>query len=95
MAHLYRRECFDVQIWIESAQPTQELEVPILFQCRMETTHHVHFSNPRRRASSTALMMSFDRLFERNGHRVFWRRSAELAGENTDIGVIDVAIQDI
>ena len=95
MAHLDGRECFDVQIWIESAQATQELEVPILFQCRMETTHHVHFSNPEAACFFDSADDVVDCSFERMGIAFFGGERAELAGENTDIGVIDVAIQDI
>jgi len=95
MAHLDGRECFDVQIWIECAQAAQEIEVPILFQCRMQTTNHVYFSNPEAACFSDSADDVVDGSFEGMDIAFFGGERAELAGENADIGVIDVAIQDI
>ena len=48
MANFDRRKGFNVQIRIESAQSAQQIEIPLLFQGRMQTPDHVHFSNSKR-----------------------------------------------
>src|ERR1700726_727411 len=95
MAHLDGRERLDVQIWIKRAQAAQEIEVPILFQCRMQTTNHVHFSNPEAACFSDSADDVVNGSLEGMGIAFFGGEGAELAGENANIGVIDVAIQDI
>src|SRR5438034_1664193 len=48
MANFNGGKGFDVQIAIESAQSSQEFQVPLLFQRRVQTADHMDFGNSKR-----------------------------------------------
>ena len=85
----------DVKIGIERAQPAQQFEIPILLQGGMQPADHVHFGDAEPSASSTPRDDFIDRLLESVGVALFRGESAELAGENADVGVVDVTIVDV
>ena len=47
MPDLNGGEGLDDQVRIERAQPLQQLEIPILFQCWVEASHHMDLRNPQ------------------------------------------------
>jgi hypothetical protein len=61
----------------------------------MQPADHVHFGNPAGERFPDRLDDFIGGMFESMGITLFCRESAELAGEDADIGVIDVAIEDI
>ena len=95
MANLDRGESLDDQIGIERAQPVQQFDIPILFQRRVQSPHHVDLRDPSRERLLHGRDDVIDRALERMRIAFLGRESAKLTGENAEIRVIDVAIQDI
>src|SRR5438552_6200518 len=75
--------------------PTQQLQIPVLLQRRMQTTDHVHLgdANPERFANHTDNLV--DRVFEGMRIPFFGRECTELAREDTNVGAIYVTVVDV
>ena len=78
MAHFNRRKRFDVQIRVESAQSPQQIEIPLLFQGRMQTTDHVHFGNSERQRFRYRLNNFADGMLEGMSIPFFGGKRAKL-----------------
>jgi len=61
----------------------------------MQPAHHVDFGDPKRQRLPNSTGDFVSRVFERVCITLFGRKSAELAGKDADVGVIDVTIVDV
>src|SRR5689334_742872 len=95
MSHLDGGEGFDVKLWIKRAKFSQQLQVPLLLQAWMQTTYHVNFADTQVQSIPNHTDDLVDRIFESMRVPLLRRESAELAGEDADIRIINVAIVDI
>ena len=61
----------------------------------MQSSDHVHFSNTKGKRFADDTDDLINRIFKRVSVAFFRGESAELAGEDADVGVVDVAIVDV
>ena len=61
----------------------------------MKSAYHVDFSDPERQRLSDNADNFIDRIFEGVRITLFRRKSAELAGKDADVGVINVTIVNV
>ena len=95
MTHLDGSKSLDVKIGIERAQFTQKLEIPIFFQARMEPADHVHLRDSKAERFSHHADNFVNRVFKGVCIALLRGESAELAGEDANIGIIDVTIVNV
>ena len=95
VAHLDGGECLDVEIGIERAQAAQEVQIPILLQRRVQAADHVHFRYSKGECFSDCSNDLLTRIFKGVGVALLGGKGAELAGEYTDVRIIDVPVVDI
>ena len=95
VTHFDRGERLDVEIRIERVQTAQKVQIPILLQRRMQAPDHVHFGYSKGERFSDCPDDLLTRIFKGMGVAFLRRESAELAGEYTDVGIIDVTVVDI
>src|SRR5215471_14751649 len=95
MSNFNRGESLDVEFRIERAQVAKQIEIPFLLQSRMETANHVDFGDPERQRFRDRLNNFARGVLE--GVRVPFLsgKSTELAGEHTDVRIVDVTIVDV
>src|SRR5205823_5156513 len=89
------RECLDVKFRIKGAQASQKLKIPFTWQGRMKAADHVNFCDPHGERSARRINDLRYGHFECMRIAFPGAKSAELARENANIRIIDVAIQDI
>src|SRR5438270_4228125 len=95
MANLDRGKCFDVKLRIKSAQLLHKIEIPVFFQCGMQPADHVHLRHSEAERIAHHADDFVNRVLKGVCIALFSGESAELAGEQANVGVIDVAIVDI
>src|SRR5437762_5399641 len=95
VAHLDGGKRFDVKIGIERTQAAQEVQIPILLQRRMQAADHVDFRNSQGKRFRDSPDNLVTRIFKSMGVALLGGESAELAGEHTNIGIIDVTIVNV
>ena len=61
----------------------------------MQSTHHVHLGDPEPESFAHRTHDFVDRVLERVGIAFLGSKSAELAGENADVRIVDVAIVNV
>src|SRR5437867_11104777 len=88
-------ESVDVKIGIESAQLTQELEIPIFLQGRVQPADHVHLRDPKAERFSHHADNFVDRVFKGVRIALLGGESAKLAGEDANVGIIDVTVVNV
>src|SRR6266487_3162313 len=86
---------FDVKIGIERTQLTQKLEIPIFLQGRMQPADHVHLRDSKAERISHYADNFVNRIFKSVCIALLGGESAELAGEDANVGVIDVTVVDV
>jgi hypothetical protein len=95
VSHLDGGKCFDVKIGIERTQAAQEIQIPILLQRRMQAADHVDFGNSQGKRFRDGPDNLVTRVLKGMGVALLGGESTELAGEHTNIGIIDVPIVDV
>src|SRR6266513_2969730 len=95
MTNLDGSKGFYVKGGIKSAQPSDKIEIPILFQRRMKSADHMHFGDSQAKRIAHHADDFIDRVFKRVRITFLRGESAKLAGENANIRVIDVTIVDV
>jgi hypothetical protein len=78
MAGLDRREGLDVKVRIESAQSLQKLQIPLFFERRVQSTHHVHLRNSEVKSISHCRDNFVNRIFKGVCIAFFGSKSTEL-----------------
>ncbi len=71
------------------------LEVPFFFQARMQAADHVNFGHSNAKCLSHDIDNFVNRVFKSVCIAFLGGKSAELAGKNTNIGVVDVTVVDV
>src|SRR5947207_11450777 len=92
MANLNRGECLDHHVTIQRAHFAQEPQIPLLFQTWMQPADHVDFGNSERECITNGPHDFLDRKLERMRVALPSGKGAELAGEDADVRIIEVAI---
>ena len=95
MTNFDRGKGLDVQLGIERAELVEQFQIPILFQRRMQTAHHVHLGDSKRQRFPHCAEDVVNRAFKGVRIALACGESTELTGENTDIRIINVAIEDV
>src|SRR5437773_6405802 len=95
MANLDRGECYDVKPQIEDTQSTQKIQIPFFSQRKMQPAHHVHFRNPEGERIAHYADNFVNRVFKGVRITLFGCESTELAGQDADVGIIDVTIVNV
>ena len=95
VTHFDGSECLDVEVGIERAQAAQEVQIPILLQRWMQTADHVYFGYSKRERFSDCPDDLVTRIFKGMGIALLGGKGAELAGEYTDVRIVDVPVVDI
>src|SRR5215471_17259205 len=86
---------FNMKVGIESADAGQELQVPISRQSWMKSTNHVNLGDPLRLRFLDSYNDLVDRHLKSVGVAFPCPKGAEPAGENADVRVIDVSVQNV
>jgi hypothetical protein len=73
----------------------QKIEIPFFFQSWMQSADHVDLGDPKGQRLLDSADNFVDRIFEGVRITLFRRKSAELAGKDADVGVIDVTIVNV
>src|SRR4030088_1111638 len=86
---------FEMELCIQGSKRLQELGVPFRREARVETSNHMDLGDSLMQSASRRAFNLRNRHLE--GVRVSPARTerAKLAGEYANIGIIDVAVQDI
>ena len=95
MADFDRSEGLDVKFWIESTQPLQKFQIPFLLERGVQSAYHVHLRNSEWKRISYDLGNFVNRIFKRVRVALFGGKRAELAGQDTNVRVVDVTVVDI
>ena len=86
---------FNMKVRIDGTDAGQELQVPISRQSWMKSADHVNLGDPLRLCRLDSSNDLVDRHFKSVGVAFPRPKSAELAGEHADVGVIDVSVQNV
>src|SRR5262245_44369656 len=73
-------ESLYMQVWIEPPQPSQEIEVPVFFQSRMQSADHVHLGHAEPKRIRHRLKDFVNCVFECVRVAFLGGKSTELAG---------------
>jgi hypothetical protein len=84
-----------LQLGIERAQTGEQLEIPLLAERGMQPADHVHFGDAAGQRFSHRGDDLIDRAFKSMWVALLRGKGAELAGEDADIGIVDVTIKDV
>src|SRR5262249_41371456 len=84
-----------MQLRIKRSEPSQEFEIPVLFQTGMQSADHVHFGDSKGKRIRHGLNNFVNCIFECVRVTLFGGKCAELAGLNSDVRVVDVPVVDI
>ena len=95
MPHFNRSESLYVEIGIERTKAAQEVQVPILLQRRMQAANHVYFGYSKGERFRDCTDNLVDSIFKGMGVPFLGGEGAELAGEHTDVGIVDVTVVDV
>src|SRR5260370_340874 len=88
-------ERFEVELRIQSTKRLKELDVPFRREARMETSDHMDLSDSLTQSVSRRAFNLRNRHLEGVRIASACTERAKLAGEDANIGIIDVAVQDI
>src|SRR5262245_52903647 len=89
------RKRFNVEAWVEFAKLPQQFEIPFARQRRMKPAHHVHFRNSTAERAARRLNNLRDRNFESMRIALPGAKGAELAGQNADVRIIDITVENV
>ena len=95
MPDFNRRESFDMKVGIESAQRFDQLDIPFAWQSRVQSSDHMNLGDSlpdRLRGRGLDLR---NRHFKGMRVSLTGAKSAELTGENANIRIIDIPVQDV
>ena len=84
-----------MQVRIERPQFLQEFEVPLLLQAGVQSANHVHLGDPLPKRLLNGADDFLDRLLECVGVAFLGCECTELAGKDTNIRVINIAVVDV
>src|SRR5215470_2534388 len=73
-------ECLYMQLRIKRSEPSQEFEIPVLFQTGMQSADHVHFGDSKGKRIRHGLNNFVNCIFECVRVTLFGGKCAELAG---------------
>ena len=95
MTNLDRGKGFDMKIRIKRAQPVQKVEIPFFLQAGVQPADHMHFSDSKAERIAYHVDDFLNGVLKGVGVAFFSGESAELAGEDANIRIIDVTIVDV
>ncbi len=93
--HFNRSERLYVEIGIERAKAAQEVQIPIPLQSRMQPAHHVYFGYSKGECFRDCIDDLVTCIFKGMGIALLSGKGAELAGEHTNVGIVDVTVVDV
>src|SRR5213076_904849 len=79
----------------ERAKAAQDVQIPILLQRRMQAADHVYFGYPKGERFRDCTDNLVDSIFKGMGVPFLGGEGTELAGEHTDVRIIDVTVVDV
>src|SRR5438874_1179171 len=85
VTHFDRSKGFDMEVRIQSAQATHEIQVPVLFQGGMQSTDHVNFSYSKTQRLGNNPDNFINRIFEGVRVPLLGRKRAKLTGEHANV----------
>ena len=95
MTHFNSGECLYLEIGIERPKAAEEVQIPILLQRRMQPADHMDFGYSKGERFRDGTDNLVTRIFKGMGVALLGGEGTELAGEYTDIGIVDVPVVDI
>src|SRR6266571_7916385 len=84
-----------MQSGIERVEAAQELQIPILLQRRMQAADHVYLGYSKGECFRNGSDDFVTRIFKGMDVSLLGGEGTELAGEYTDVGIVDVTVVDI
>jgi hypothetical protein len=85
----------DVKLLVQSTQRLKKFDVPFGGESGMETSHHMDLCDTLIQSGSRSALNFRDRHLESMRVASASAKSTKLTGENANIGVVDVTIEDI
>ena len=95
MADLDGGKGLDVQLVVELPQTADQFQIPLFFQSRMQPADHVNLGDPLLHRTAHGGDDLRNRHLKRVRVALARGERAELAGEDADVRVVDVAIENV